>query len=313
MLFDSNPNELINKQVVLLDLSAILHTVAFGLFDKTDYSKTDKGKDTIDLGTFRIGLLGSLNYYFNLHKNDKDTIKVICVDKPPYWRKKYIAYKAHRKKARDESDFDIGSIYQNADTIMKEIKEHFPWYVIDTPNTEADDQIAVLTKELSGKNEVIIVSADGDLKQLHKYPNVKQWSPNTKKWVKTDDPILDLMIKVLKGDPKDGIPNVYSDRDFFINKENGGPIRQKAVTKKLITEGMKTEWRPELFLDNTELVANFYRNKLLLDFDEIPKELQEQIKNCFYEQYPKAINKMNLMMFLGKVGARQLLDKLQEV
>ena len=72
----------------------------------------------------------------------------------------------------------------------------FPYKVIKQYGCEADDTIAEITKwtqEFGNYEEVMIVSADKDFKQLQKYGNVSQYSTITKKLVKVENPRLELM------------------------------------------------------------------------------------------------------------------------
>ena len=57
----------------------------------------------------------------------------------------------------------------------EEIKENFPWKMMQVEGCEFDDIIAVLTKHYAPHEEVIIISGDKDFQQLQKYPSVTQW------------------------------------------------------------------------------------------------------------------------------------------
>ena len=59
----------------------------------------------------------------------------------------------------------------------------------------------------------MIVSSDKDFIQLHKYYNVKQFSPTQKKLLNSIDPNEYLKEHIMKGDRGDGIPNFLSDDD----------------------------------------------------------------------------------------------------
>jgi len=309
MLFDNHKvsNDIKNGQVTLIDLSAVLHTCALGMFGSEDYVKLENGKNSIDIDKFRPGLVGSLNYYAHLHgKADK---VVLCVDKPRYWRKDFIDYKCTRKMKREESDFDMGSIHRHAETILEEIKKYVPWYVMDVPSMEADDSIAVIAKRLAVNNQVTIIAADSDLVQLQTSPNIRQWNPQLKKWVKAKDtPELDLMDKIIRGDSKDAVPNIYTDKEFFTRKVNGMVERQKPVSAKFINEAYQADFNPEVFCTTSDMVANFHRNQLLLDFNFIPKELQDACSEL-YDNYnlPK---KSQLMSYMIKYKMNTLAERL---
>ena len=61
----------------------------------------------------------------------------------------------------------------------------------------------------------MILSGDKDFIQLHKYKNVTQYSPITKKFVNGIDPDEYLYEHILKGDVSDGVPNVLSVDNTF--------------------------------------------------------------------------------------------------
>ena len=70
---------------------------------------------------------------------------------------------------------------------------------------------------------------DKDFIQLQKYKNVSQYSPITKKFVNGEDPALYLKEHILKGDASDGIPNVLSPDNTFVDG-----LRQRPLGKKKI-------------------------------------------------------------------------------
>jgi 5'-3' exonuclease len=303
------------KTYKLIDLSAVIHSVAHGLFNKTDWIKLENGKYSIPKEVFRGGLIGSLLYYSNL--NGKPDKTVICMDSSPYWRNEYIDYKISRKISHSENEFDMGYIFRYIRELTAEIQEHLPWIVVEVKSLEADDVIAILAKDLHKDNIIKIISADSDLAQLQKYNNVSQWSPITKKFVTPkESPELDLLDKIIRGDAKDSIPNIYTDSKFYTRKyesyKEGVEFkeRQKPVNKVLINEAVKANFNPEVFCDTADMVANFERNKLLLDFDYIPNELVNECINKFDKD--KKSNKFKLIDYLSKNNLNLLTEKLSE-
>ncbi|MGZ7230684.1 hypothetical protein ACXWOM_09495, partial [Streptococcus pyogenes] len=91
-------------------------------------------------------------------------------------------YKKNRADGREESEWDWEGYFEGIRTVIEEFEKYMPYHMMNIDKMEADDHIAVLTKKLSLEgNKVLIVSSDGDFTQLHKYPNVTQWSPMQKK------------------------------------------------------------------------------------------------------------------------------------
>jgi hypothetical protein len=199
---------------------------------------------------------------------------VFACDDKNYWRKDIFPYyKASRKKTREDSGIDWTAIFACMDTLKQELKENFPYKVIQLPRTEADDIIAVLAKKYH-QCGILIASQDKDYMQLQKYKNIKQYSNVTNLEVKCSDPAQYLIEHIIKGDVGDGIPNVLSPDNSFIMK-----IRQKPVTKKRLDQIIN-----DFDSLDTETKTRYKRNKYLIDFDEIPQDIQDNILKAFDEQ-----------------------------
>jgi hypothetical protein len=79
---------------------------------------------------------------------------VFCFDSYDSWRKKdFPYYKANRKKSREVSDIDWDKFFKNLNQIKQDLKEFFPYYVIEVPHCEGDDVIAVLTEHIKTKKD----------------------------------------------------------------------------------------------------------------------------------------------------------------
>lgn len=263
---------------------------------------TNKNKDLI-----RHVALSSIKSYKKKYGKQYGDI-VIASDGRGYWRKDFFPnYKAGRKKARDKSDLDWSFIFETLNEIRDDIKEHFPYKVINVDKCEADDVIAVLTLETQefGKHEpVMIVSSDKDFKQLHKFDNVAQFSPMLKKQIKvTKKELHEWMIEhAVKGDAGDGIPNLLSNDDVFINEQRQTPVSSKRL-QEFIELGFKA-------CRNEEEKRNWQRNTTLVDFQYIP----EEVKNVILAEYEKPANgsKNSIMNYLIKNKCRLLLDELED-
>ena len=196
---------------------------------------------------------------------------IICCDDTNYWRKDvYPYYKASRKKDRDKSEMDWNSIFVALNKVRSELKEFFPYKVIQISRTEADDIIgAIVHKEgtvLNTGEKILILSGDKDYIQLHKYANVQQYDPVKKRHVKHSNPDQYLEEHILKGDKGDGVPNVLSSDDTFVMNK-----RQLPLTKK------KIETFKDINSMSSEVSRNYFRNKKLIDLSEIRTDIHEKI------------------------------------
>ena len=139
---------------------------------------------------------------------------------------------------------------------------------------------------------MMIISGDKDFIQLHKYKQVQQYSPILKKLVKGEDPIDYIKVHILKGDSSDGIPNVLSNDNVFVEG-----LRQRPLSKKKIEA-----WKDGEFEGTTasqEIIRNYERNKKLIDLDNCPSELQAEIlKN--YTEAPCGDRSKILTFFIDK-------------
>ena len=117
-------------------------------------------------------VLNSLRGYRNKFAGDYGEL-VICCDDKNYWRKRIFPYyKANRKKYRSQSELDWSSIFNCLNAIRDELKEHFPYKVMQIDTCEADDIIATICHQegshlLNGSEMILILSGDKDFIQLH--------------------------------------------------------------------------------------------------------------------------------------------------
>lgn len=230
---------------------------------------------------------------------------VICTDGFKNWRKDaYPQYKYKRRESRKESKIDWGEYFKIINIVLEEIKENFPYKVIEVPEVEADDIIGTLCEETQkfGRNEpVLIISKDKDFAQLQRYSNVHQFTPQTKSFIKEDNPRKALMEFILKGDSSDGIPNVLNDDNVFVDG-----IRQKPLRKPVIDKLMDD---PKSM--GEEVYRNFLRNKKLIDLTETPETLKEKIIYN-YENQDKEDNKRKVYTYLIQKRCRLLIEDVKD-
>ena len=210
---------------------------------------------------------------------------VICTDNQNYWRKNFFRhYKANRKKNRDSSGIDWKLFFETLHQLRDEIRETFPYKVMNVSLAEADDVIGVIAKNYSHQEKILIVSGDHDFQQLQVYPNVQQYSPTKNEYLKTSDPALFLKEHILRGDVGDGVPNYLSPDDVFVT---GG--RQKPMMT--VKVDVWVHQPPEEFCDEVT-IKNYERNKKLVDLQEIPEEIQAAILEEFVKPVVGDISKI---------------------
>ena len=232
------------------------------------------GRDAPELNEdlVRHMVLNSLRAHNKKFRKEYGQMVIAC-DSSNVWRKEIFPnYKAGRKANRAKSEHDWSLIFDIISKVKNEIKTFLPYKVIEVDTVEADDIIAVLTSNKQWAEKVLILSGDKDFIQLHS-DNVKQYNPVLNKFVgKDENPTLYLKEHILKGDRSDGIPNVLSDDNVFVEGR-----RQRPLSKKKINS-----WVEEVFMTFTEEEQkNYDRNRKLIDLSCIPHELEEKINNEF--------------------------------
>jgi hypothetical protein len=263
----------------------------------------------IDENLIRHMVLNSIRMYNVKFKEEYGDL-VICADDKKYWRKDLFPYyKAARKKSREDSPYDWNLIFETLNRVRDEIRENFPYKVIQIDKTEADDVIGTICinygVELrnSQSEKILILSSDKDFMQLQKFANVDQYSPMAKKFLKTSEPIKFLKEHILKGDRGDGIPNILSSDDTFITE-----ARQKPVTEKKLNTWVAQ--KPEDFCD-ASMLRNYQRNESLIDLSKVPSEYADRILTAY--RSPKEVKgKDKVLNYFIKNRMKQLMEHIQE-
>lgn len=250
-------------------------------------------------------ILNSIRMY-NKKFRDKYGQVVIACDSSS-WRKEYFPqYKFKRKEGREESTMDWNEVFRIVNMVREEIRDNFPYKVIHIQGAEADDIIGALAMESQefGKNEpIMIVSADKDFIQLHKYDNVRQYSPMTKKFIEDKNPRMYLFEHILKGDSGDGIPNCLSGDDTFVDGIRQSPMTQKKIATYLAATDIKEAMGEEIY-------RNYCRNKKLIDLEEMPEALRSEIINTF--ESTKTAHKMKVLNYLIQKRCKMLIESVEE-
>ena len=223
-------------------------------------------KRPVEENLVRHMILNVIRTYVKKFKEKYGPEVIIACDNKNYWRRDLFPnYKASRKKAREASGHDWNSIFDCLNKIKSELEQSSPYKVVTVETCEADDIIAILTMKYSAMQNIIILSSDKDFAQLQRFPNVEQYSPILKKSIKEPLPLLQLKQLIIRGDKSDGIPNILSNDNVFVDG-----IRQRPITESKIINWLNQE--PKEFC-NEEMLRNYSRNETLIDLTKIPTNL----------------------------------------
>ena len=240
------------------------------------------GRQAVELSEdlVRHMVLNSLRAHNKKFSKDYGDMVIAC-DSKNVWRREFFPnYKAGRKANREKSDHDWNAIFTMLGNIRNEIKENLPYKVLELETAEADDIIAALVRRVQNRvspnhlKKILILSGDKDFIQLHN-EFVKQYNPVLNKFVgKGEEPSLYIKEHIFKGDRSDGIPNILSDDNVFIEGR-----RQRPLSKKKINSWVNDVFFYTNFTEEEQ--KNYDRNRKLIDLSCIPHELEEKINNEF--------------------------------
>ena len=254
-----------------------------------------KRENDVDEDLVRHMVLNSIRMYRSRFSKEYGEL-VLCYDSKRYWRREYFPnYKSNRKKDRAASGLDWNTIFETLNNSRDEIKNYFPYKVLEVEGAEADDCIAAVVQHIavtpSEYEKVLILSGDKDFIQLQKHNFVKQFSPVLKKFVSGVDPDIYIREHILKGDRSDGVPNFLSSDNTFVDE-----LRQKPLSKKKLETWIDLD--PEDYCTE-DMMRNYQRNKVLIDLEEIPRELKAEILEQ-YQLPPKGERSKLLNYFISK-------------
>lgn len=289
--------------MILVDLNQVLLA---GLMAQISNGKKTLGGMKLDESLIRHMVLMILKTHLKNFRKEYGEV-VLCSDNRKYWRKEFFPfYKAGRKKTREKSDLDWHMIFDMLAKFRNELRESFPYKVIDVEGAEADDIIGTLVPRHIMHENILIISSDGDFLQLQMYNGrsqytVKQYNPAQKKFIVSKNPMEELKQKIINGDKGDGIPNILSPGDTFVRE-----IRQKVMTEAKLTSFMDKDFG-EYEDENARI--GFSRNQTLIDLRNIPSDIQTKIINTYEETIPA---KGKILDYLIANKLKSLIDVIEE-
>ena len=246
-----------------------------------------------------------LSYILSFRKKyRKDYPKiVICCDSPVSWRRTiFPQYKATRARMKAQSQYDWKAIGTCLHEMKLELREVFPYQVIEVAGAEGDDVIGCLCDlECSRESEVLIISGDKDFVQLHN-PLVQQFSPFTKQMVQHHNPKEFLQEHIIIGDRSDGIPNILSP----INALADG-IRQASVYREKLRHWVKLS--PVTYCKDEHQMLRYRQNEKLINLRLMPRKLKMAIEQAYFSCVPAKGDA--IYKYLIKMGLVQLLTNVE--
>lgn len=244
-------------------------------------------------------MLLSVSNKFGASKNNP---LVLAIDSKNNWRKEYydanktsfleyenLSYKGQRVK---DDTIDWKEIYSTMDTLISALDKYSDFQILSIDKAEADDIIAIASKEYSKTQKVFIITSDKDLKQCI-IPNL----------VEMYDPIKQIFIPELDIEKFKKIHCMIGDKSDNI----------LAIKPRL---GEKTAEKMYSDLDtilatNPEMKKRYTFNNFLIDFSNIPVIIESEIKKQLENKYLN-FNAMNLLSEFQKLDLKQMSEKISK-
>lgn len=274
---------LLNKPLILIDTSytsfyrffATIRWYSFAFPEEFKILKLDNtydwSKNDIFIKKFEKMYLESIVKLIKKKIFDNSNI-IFCMDTPKekLWRMEIQDnYKSGRCDLSLKHNYKTTFDYTYNLMIPKFIEQNKNIYKLRVEEVEADDIIASICMHLNQQNplqQIYLVSGDEDFLQLGRdnliFVNYKKKIPFILTKEQAD---LALKNKIINGDPSDCIPSIFP--------------KGKRLNKKEIVE---SESKLNDFLEiNPESKNQYLKNKLMIDFNNIPKKYIKKIIKLF--------------------------------
>ena len=128
---------------------------------------------------------------------------------------------------------------------------------------------------------------------------MKQFSPIQKKTVSDPNPRKFLFEHICRGDKGDGIPNILSGDNTFVDEIRQSPMTQKKMDYWAENIDKLSE------VMSTEEYRNYQRNKKLIDLHEIPEDRFQTVIDNYDSQKPAMRMKVLNYLIKKKVFSRK--------
>lgn len=323
------------KKVLFLDFANYVHRLIFPAHMEFLKSIVSPNQEVDKNTLYVIWKNMMINQIFNHIKQFNPDKVIIAIDCKYNWRKKfYPDYKDGRQEKKDAGPVDWKEFYPIVTEFTSKLKSVLTnVHVFQVDDCEADDIIAILTKDVFNEEEVTIISTDRDFRQLLKYPHVKNFNPDSRvnDYVSSINPVEELNIKVMCGDKGDNIDNVLVMQDYEHLGKNKIGVGDKAALN-ILEDGLDHKDTIDKVYDKyneydkttkkydekisrekiTQLVKeNYQRNLKLISFDEIPIEIKNKIIDEFKAMQLSPLNTKNVYNFLMESNIRKAAEDFQ--
>jgi T4 RNase H, C terminal/5'-3' exonuclease, N-terminal resolvase-like domain len=306
--------------MILTDFSQIISAAIY----VGDASECAKNPSNDSKNMIKHSVINSVRANFMLHKKRYGQMVLAC-DSGSWRYDVFPQYKHQRKlkRAADTSGIKWDFVNEVKEELISDLDKFFPFPVIKLNNVEGDDCLGVISKLITETSvvgaeanmfddvepeDILLISSDRDNFQLHMLgKHIRQWAPMDKKLVKPVGSVRNALIeKIVKGDPGDGILNIKSTDNTFVDG-----IRQKPISAKYLQTFFDAKDPIDACSTDEERI-HYIRNEQLVSYGKIPKDIQDSIIECYNEQCSKKHSKMQLMNYFTQNRMGNLLGQISD-
>jgi 5'-3' exonuclease len=279
------------KNLILIDTSYVCFYRFFAikrwysLAHSEEYKELKDNKD-YDWSTNEIFMEKYEKKYFDEiikligKKNFAKSYFLFCMDSPreKIWRNLYKEdYKGDRFDLTEKYNFKPVFKYTYDKLIPQIINKYNNSSKIRINELEADDIIAIISKTVNKDISTFIISGDNDFLQLGRenlyFIKFKSKAQN----ITPEEAQKSLLIKIVKGDKSDGIESIFPKR---------------TMNTKKIDELLESQEKFNNYLEKNSIVNdNFNKNRILIDFNYIPKKYIDIVNKEFSNSCKSLITK----------------------
>lgn len=293
------------KTYLVLDASNLLHRTFFAGY------QANGGDDHTMAGLALHSAFTTLNKYFNKF----NPTKVICTFDRSNWRKEYTKsdlcisgqlYKGTRRQDMTPGEQHRYNLFQEHITEFEEIvRKRTSMVCLAADMLEADDLMAMFP-EMYPEDRVIVISADKDLIQLLKFPNVTLIDPITDKPRTCDDVEWFMFLKCIRGDRGDNVASAYP-----------------RVRETKVREAFEDEFARLTMMNHTYKTMRgdeevevrvgdmFEENELLMDLYKQPAPVRKLMRKTIEEgmEDPGKYSHFHFIKFCNKHDLKKIVEK----
>jgi hypothetical protein len=256
----------------------------------------------------------TLNKYYNKF----NPTKIICTFDRPNWRKVYTqsdlcisgaVYKGTRRQDMTPAEQHRYNIFQEHIKSFEEIvRKRTSMVCLAADMLEADDLMAGFV-EMYPEDKVIVVSADKDLIQLLKYPNVRLINPIDDKERTEDDIDWFMFLKCIRGDRGDNVMSAYPRvRETKVRAAFEDEFERLSLmnhTFKIMKEVDGVDVETEVCVGEL-----FEENKLLMDLFDQPSNIRALIRDTIEDGmvYTGKYSHFHFIKFCNKHDLKRIVE-----